>query len=62
AAGARAAGMAAERVREAPDAVAAGVQLHAAVQAGDVVLVKGSRGMKMERVIEALTAGRRKGV
>ncbi len=54
AAGARAAGMAAGRVREAPDAVAAGVQLHAAVQAGEVVLVKGSRGMKMERVIEAL--------
>jgi UDP-N-acetylmuramoyl-tripeptide--D-alanyl-D-alanine ligase len=55
AAGARASGMAADRVHETPDAVAAGAQLQATVQAGDVVLVKASRGMKLERVIEALT-------
>ncbi len=56
--GAHASGMEAERVREAPDAAAAGVLLRTTVQAGDVVLVKASRGMKMERVIEALTKGR----
>ncbi len=38
----------------APDSLAAGQLLAERVSAGDVVLFKGSRGMKMERAIEAL--------
>jgi UDP-N-acetylmuramoyl-tripeptide--D-alanyl-D-alanine ligase len=52
--GARDAGMAPERVQHAPDAARAGAALRAFVQEGDVVLVKASRGMKMEQAIEAL--------
>lgn len=57
--GARAAGMPAEAVREAPDATVAGSWLKAMVRTRDVVLVKASRGMQMERAIEALRRGRR---
>ena len=57
--GAREAGMAPDRVREAPDALAAAATLTTMMEAGDVILVKGSRGMRMERVIEALTERKR---
>lgn len=52
--GARAAGVADARVYDTHEAIAEAV-LRAA-RPNDVLLVKGSRGMRMERVIEALTA------
>ena len=57
--GARGAGMAAERVVHEPDAARAGAALKALVRDGDVVLVKASRGMKMEQAVELLTGGPR---
>ncbi|HYM37659.1 MAG TPA: UDP-N-acetylmuramoyl-tripeptide--D-alanyl-D-alanine ligase [Nitrospiraceae bacterium] len=52
--GARTAGMATERVVHEPDAAHAGAALQALAQDGDVVLVKASRGMKMEQAVEML--------
>jgi UDP-N-acetylmuramoyl-tripeptide--D-alanyl-D-alanine ligase len=43
-----------------PDAEAAGRWLVENLRAGDVVLVKGSRGVRLERAIESLQAGRSK--
>lgn len=54
AAGALAGGMPKDRVQETPDAQEAAKVLLGLVRVGDVVLVKASRGMRMERVIEAL--------
>jgi UDP-N-acetylmuramoyl-tripeptide--D-alanyl-D-alanine ligase len=47
------------RVIELPDAAAAGTHLTSMVRYGDVVLVKASRGMRMEQVVDALVGMRR---
>lgn len=52
--GARKAGMAHERIMECPDAQEAARRVLSIAQPGYVVLVKGSRGMKMEQVVDAL--------
>lgn len=52
--GARQAGLAAERLFEARDHDELVEHLAARVRAGDRILVKGSRAMRMERVVEAL--------
>jgi UDP-N-acetylmuramoyl-tripeptide--D-alanyl-D-alanine ligase len=57
--GARQAGMDRAQVMETPDAAAAAVALKATVKQGDVVLVKGSRGMKLEQVVQALQGMKR---
>ena len=57
--GARRAGMPTNRVIELPDAAVAGAHLTSMVKHGDVVLVKASRGMRMEQVVEAVVAMRR---
>jgi len=47
---------------EAPDAIAAGTVAQAVVQARDTVLVKGSRGVGLEHVVEGLAARFKQGV
>ena len=54
-----AAGLAAENVTSVPDADAAAAMASDVVADGDVVLVKGSRAVRMETVAEVILAGRR---
>jgi UDP-N-acetylmuramoyl-tripeptide--D-alanyl-D-alanine ligase len=53
-AGAAEAGMAREQLTEGGDHVEIATLVHGLLAAGDWVLVKGSRGMQMEKVVEAL--------
>jgi len=54
--GARAAGLNARRVRIASSHEEAAICLGRALRSGDRVLIKGSRGMRMERIAEGLSA------
>ncbi|HEY5627491.1 MAG TPA: UDP-N-acetylmuramoyl-tripeptide--D-alanyl-D-alanine ligase, partial [Nitrospira sp.] len=56
--GARRAGMADSAILELPDAAAAAERLRSIIRQGDVVLVKASRGMKMEQIVQVLTGMR----
>ena len=55
AAGAKEAGMSEQAVVELPDAGAAADFLKKSVRRGDVILVKASRGMRMEHIVQGLT-------
>ena len=55
AAGAKQAGMSSSAIVELPDAASAADLLKKTVRQGDVVLVKASRGMKMEQIVQVLT-------
>ena len=56
AAGAREAGMAADRIIEAADREDAGARLRLLLGPGDVVLVKASRGVELDLLVDALAA------
>ena len=56
--GALGAGMAAEKIFIGADHREIAEQLRARVQPGDWLLIKGSRGMKMEKVLDELTGGK----
>jgi UDP-N-acetylmuramyl pentapeptide synthase len=56
------AGVPSGQVFEAPDAIAAATVAQAVVQARDTVLVKGSRGVGLELVVEGLAARFKQGV
>ncbi len=49
-------GIASPKIRAFSDARAAGEALRSELRAGDIVLVKGSQGMRMERIVEQIIA------
>ncbi|MBP9748924.1 hypothetical protein KBD18_01835, partial [Patescibacteria group bacterium] len=53
---ARAAGMAEERITHFPETEAAGKFVQSIMERGDIILIKGSRGMHMETVVKELMA------
>ena len=55
--GALAAGVSADRVRRFDDVAAMAAAVRSDAGAGDLILVKASRGMRLERVVEALAPG-----
>ncbi|HYR68825.1 MAG TPA: cyanophycin synthetase, partial [Candidatus Dormibacteraeota bacterium] len=55
--GARAAGLPASRIRRFDDVPAMAAAVSKDAKRGDLVLVKASRGMRLERVVEALEPG-----
>ena len=55
AAGAKQAGMSGSSIVELPDAASAADLLKKTIRQGDVVLVKASRGMRMEQIVQVLT-------
>jgi len=57
--GAKRAGLDQSHILEVPDARAAAIALKRVVQPGDVVLIKASRGMKLELVADALQGAKR---
>ena len=54
--GAKAAGMKSEQLIEVPDAAGAIKYLHERQRPGDKILVKGSRGVHLEQLVDALKA------
>lgn len=54
--GARAAGVSDDRLKFVPDSVQAGEFLARTVTAGDLILIKGSRGVKLEQALNTLRA------
>lgn len=56
AAGARAAGLSDDHIRTAPDAVSAGRLVQDYIREGDIILIKGSQSMRMERAVRELMA------
>ena len=60
--GAREAGLAAERIVEVGDRAAALAALEERLQPGDVVLVKASRGIELDLLVDALVESRGRGV
>ena len=53
---ANASGVAPERVKTFPDAASAAAAIPALIRDGDLILIKASRGVKLEQVADAIAA------